>query len=90
MRISRDVQDSRGDNYITTILEVILRKTQRYFAQYICFGCLVEGFKNTCIGILLDEHSLRMGRVDVQDARSDNYITTVLEVKLKTQRYFAQ
>ena len=46
--------------------------------------------KNTFIGNLLNKHTERMGRRDVQDARSDNYITTVLEVKLKTQRYFAQ
>ena len=41
-----------------------------------------------CIGILLNKHSVRMVR-DVQDARGNNYITTVLEVKLKTERYFA-
>ena len=35
----------------------------------------LRGSKNTCIGNLLNKHTERMGRVDVQDARSDNYIT---------------
>ena len=45
-------------NYITSVLDVILR-----------------GSKNTCIGNLLDKHSVQMVRGSVQDARGDNYIT---------------